>query len=172
VGLGDRREPAGERRVGPLSGELGEVVGDQRRDGGAGEGASLLTPPFPDSRKGDVEPGSINALRGAGATGAAIRFGYTVCPMSEDDANAFDISKENTGWFFRMDKAKGNYSAPARSGKWFERGEVEIEGEWIGIANPWEPPKATRPNTHTLEQILEGIARGTKDGQPLVGEAF
>jgi hypothetical protein len=42
VRLGDRGEPAGERRVGAASGQLCEMVGDQGSGGGAGEGRQGL----------------------------------------------------------------------------------------------------------------------------------
>jgi RecA-family ATPase len=46
------------------------------------------------SPKGNVEPGNIAALRGAGAIGAAIRFGYTVCGMSAVIAFGFVQAEE------------------------------------------------------------------------------
>jgi len=86
--------------------------------------------------------------------------------MSEDDAKSLGKQKEEAGWFFRLDKAKGNYSAPARGAEWFERGEIEIEDEWIGIASPWEPPPVIGPSTLELERILDGIANGDPAGNP------
>jgi hypothetical protein len=56
VRLGDRGEPAGQRGVGPLAGECGEVVGDQGRGGGGGRYALLPAPALPGAQVAGVGP--------------------------------------------------------------------------------------------------------------------
>ena len=54
VRLDDGGEPAGQGGVGALAGELRQVVGDQGRRGGAGEGAVVLAPGLPGAQMAGV----------------------------------------------------------------------------------------------------------------------
>src|SRR5271166_63154 len=112
------------------------------------------------SPKGPVEPGSIASLRGAGAIGAAIRIGYTVCAMCTEDAQNFGVTFEQANWFFRLDKAKGNYSAPARNAQWFQRETIIVGTEDVGSCRPWEPPVDLTPSDEVLSDLLERVAAG------------
>jgi hypothetical protein len=69
VRLGDRGEPAGEGRVGAVSGEFGQVVGDHGRGGGGGAGAVAWAPGPPTRADGcrRAAGGGGEGLAGVGA---------------------------------------------------------------------------------------------------------
>ncbi|MGH0257053.1 AAA family ATPase [Sinorhizobium meliloti] len=63
--------------------------------------------------KGTVEPGNIDAARGASSGAAAVRFLYTLTKASKDDATALGLNEEEAKHLMRLDLAKGQYRASA-----------------------------------------------------------
>ena len=117
--------------------------------------------------------GDINQARGAGAIAGAVRSARTVTPMSDSDAQAFDIPAERRGWYFRVDDAKGNMSPPASAAEWYQRRSVELRngidemtgGDNVGVIEPWTPPDAFDGlDSHKIGAILTRIAEGLEDG--------
>jgi hypothetical protein len=119
------------------------------------------------ARKGDLTPGDIEALRGAGAIGGAIRFGFTVCPMSESDANQFGIQENRRSYYARIDRAKASCAPPVIEADWFEKvSHLDQSGEYIGAFHPWEPPPVRGLSQEVISKLCTAIIRGSPDGQP------
>jgi hypothetical protein len=119
------------------------------------------------ARKGEVIPGDIEALRGAGAIGGAVRFGFTVCSMREDDAQQFGLPPDKRSYHLRLDRAKASYSPPVTEADWFERvSHLDPAGEFVGAIHPWTPPTVIRPSQQAISAILSDIAAGAPNSEP------
>jgi hypothetical protein len=120
------------------------------------------------ARKGDLTPGDIEALRGAGAIGGAIRFGFTVCPMSESDATQFGIQENRRSYYARIDRAKASYAPPVIDADWFEKiSHLDDSGEFVGAFHPWEPPAVQGLSQEVISKLCTAIIKGSPaDGQP------
>jgi hypothetical protein len=118
------------------------------------------------SPTGEIIPGDIGALRGAGSIGGAVRFGFTVCCMSEDNARDYGITTERRSYYLRIDRAKASYAPPVIEADWFEKvSHCDATGENVGALHPWTPPVTGHPSQQTVNAMLADIAKG-KDGEP------
>lgn len=63
--------------------------------------------------KGTIEPGNIDAARGASSGPAAVRFLYTLSKASAEDATALGLNEDEARHLMRLDLAKGQYRASA-----------------------------------------------------------
>lgn len=92
----------------------------------------------------EARAGDLNASRGAGALGGAVRVSYTLMPMDESSANDLGIDRRLAARLVRMDGAKGNYSTRLFEPVWFELRSVDIgnsggvdqlmvEGDSVGV---------------------------------------
>ena len=111
--------------------------------------------------------GDINTARGAGALAGAVRSARTITPMSDKEAEAFDIDPARKGWYVRVDDAKGNMSAPSKDAVWFERHSVElVQGDYVGVLAPWAPPDPFEGlGVDGARRALLLIGEGLDDGQ-------
>ena len=111
--------------------------------------------------------GDINTARGAGALAGAVRSARTITPMSDKEAEGFDILPARRSWYVRVDDAKGNMSAPSADAVWFERHSVElVQGDYVGVLAPWSPPDPFDGlGADGARRALNSIEAGLDDGQ-------
>lgn len=80
------------------------------------------------THSGDTEAraGDLNAGRGAGSLGGAVRSGYTLSRMSTRTAEDFGVPEADAARLIRMDRAKGNYSPADPFAKWFRLDSFDL----------------------------------------------
>ncbi|MEI7606715.1 MAG: AAA family ATPase [Rhodospirillaceae bacterium] len=78
------------------------------------------------SGNSEARAGDLNASRGAGALGGAVRVSYTLVHMDERTAKDLGIDRRLAARLLRMDGAKGNYSARSFEPIWFELKSVDV----------------------------------------------
>ena len=79
--------------------------------------------------------------RGASAIRDAVRSMRALNHMSEPDAELAGIPLFDRTSYFRVDRAKGNYTAPARAAVWRHFVNVDLaNGDEVGVVVPWEFP--------------------------------
>lgn len=113
------------------------------------------------SHSGDSESraGDMNSARGASALIGAARIAYTVAPMSQKGAKERGIEEDEAVNLFRVDAAKGNYSAGSWQPTWFRRisfvlrdsfmdGDLERPAETVGVPE-WFDMKARENQAKT-----------------------
>jgi hypothetical protein len=127
--------------------------------------------------KGQMTPGDADAGRGSSGIRDAGRLVYTLCPMSEGEATAFNIPQEERSSYVRLDAAKVNIAARSGRETWFKLIGVSIgnateeypTGDTIQVIEPWLQPDAWSDTTiEGLNAILDTIERGVleDDGRP------
>jgi hypothetical protein len=95
------------------------------------------------TRKGATAPGDPDTARGASSIVGAARIVFTLCGMSEVEAQDAGVPLAHRKHFFRLDGAKMNYT-PEGDPEWFERTPYTLDnGETVAAAVPWTPPKHT-----------------------------
>ena len=93
------------------------------------------------TRKGLMNPGEMEAARGASSVVSAARIGLTVVIMAADDEKALGLPPGARNRYFRLDGGKANYSLLLEC-EWYERVSYELEqGDQVGVATPWYPPE-------------------------------
>lgn len=124
--------------------------------------------------KGQVTPGDADSGRGSSGIRDAGRLVYTLAPMSESEAHAFNVGPEDRCAYVRLDPAKVNIAARSTKATWFKivgqpigNGCAEYpNGDTIQVVEPWSPPDAWANTTPDgLNAILTNIARGMSNGQ-------
>ena len=79
--------------------------------------------------------------RGASATGDALRAARVLNRMSPKDAEDAGVGEVERLSRFRVDRAKGNYSAPAAATTWRQFLSVTLpNGDEVGVVAPWDFP--------------------------------
>ena len=79
--------------------------------------------------------------RGASATGDALRAARVLNRMSPKDAEDAGVVEVERLSRFRVDRAKGNYSAPAAATTWRQFLSVTLpNGDEVGVVAPWDFP--------------------------------
>jgi hypothetical protein len=127
--------------------------------------------------KGTMIPGDADSGRGASGIRDASRLVYTLVPMSEAEAQAFNINPNDRRSFIRLDSAKVNIAAGSAGATWFRLIGVPIgngtrqypNGDTVQVAEPWAPPSAWAGlSLETLDAVLSTIDRGMLDdvGRP------
>ncbi len=117
------------------------------------------------TRKGAVNPGDMDASRGASALIGAVRAAWTMTTMSESDADNFNIPKDRRSYFVRLDDAKANYS-PFGAPRWYEKTVVQIDnGEMVPALIPWKAPAPRAASVEDCARMLAEIEVGVK-GEP------
>ena len=122
------------------------------------------------ARKGAGAPGDPDSLRGASSIVGAARVALTMNVMTEEEAEAFGINKDDRRDYFRLDGAKNNY-APIEEAEWFERKEKILRngnggtGDGVAVAWPWKPRTVLSQHSPAdlnaaLDQIHEGPGHG------------
>jgi AAA domain len=115
---------------------------------------------------GSVDDVTIDDMRGAGAIKDAMRAVRMLNVMSAKDAeNAGIMELERTN-YFRIDRAKANYSGPAKTAVWRQFVNVDLpNGDGVGVVTPWLFPgqdgvpsperlEAERKAEHVFLEIL------------------
>ncbi len=117
------------------------------------------------TKKGEHEPGDLEASRGASAIGAAARFAVEVTTMTTAEAKRFGLPEERRRFFFRVDNARAAYAPPAEHAEWFEKSGFEIgpAKDSTPALVPWTAPKAVPPSDAVLDRLVDGIATGYID---------
>jgi hypothetical protein len=127
--------------------------------------------------KGTVTPGDADSGRGSSGIRDAGRLVYTLAPMSEDEAAAFNITSKDRCSYVRLDAAKVNIAARSGRATWFHIIGVPIgnasaeypNGDTVQVVEPWSPPDTWDGlDTDTLNIVLTEIERGVldEDGKP------
>jgi hypothetical protein len=113
---------------------------------------------------------TIDDMRGAGAVKDAMRAVRMLNVMSPKDAeNAGLMELERTN-YFRIDRAKANYSGPAKTATWRQFVNVDLpNGDGVGVVTPWLFPgqdgapaspqklEAERKAEHVFLEILRRL---------------
>jgi hypothetical protein len=132
--------------------------------------------------KGQIKPGDADSGRGSSGIKDAGRLIYTLTPMTEADASAFNIPPDERGAYVRLDPAKVNIAPRSTKATWFKLIGVPLgngtrrypAGDTVQVVEPWSPPDAWAGLSNaTLNAILDYIDAGCRDenGQP-TGERF
>lgn len=89
-------------------------------------------------------------FRGAGSLVASARVGHLLTTMGPEEAKKMGVKPERRRWYFKVENAKANLSAPAEYSDWFEAAGVEIpNGETIGVCRRIELGSARSGNSAT-----------------------
>lgn len=123
--------------------------------------------------KGMVTPGDADSGRGSSGIRDAGRLVYTLAPMSEEEARAFNIATQDRSAYVRLDPAKVNIAARAIGATWFKIEGQPIDngtdeypsGDTIQVCEPWSPPETwSGLDIVLLNKILTAISAGLGDG--------
>jgi hypothetical protein len=80
-------------------------------------------------------------MRGASAVRDAVRAARILNHMTAHEAEDVSIPEYDRGTYFRVDRAKGNYSRAAKLATWRRFVSVELPNEdEVGVVVPWEFP--------------------------------
>lgn len=86
---------------------------------------------------GSRDSSSQVVFRGAGSLVASARIGHVLTTMNDDEARKLRIPIEKRKFYFKVENAKANLSAPAEYADWYESVGQEISnGETIGVCRP------------------------------------
>jgi RecA-family ATPase len=105
----------------------------------------------PGSSTDDV---TIDDMRGAGAVKDAMRAVRMLNVMSPKDAEAAGLMELERTNYFRIDRAKANYSGPAKTATWRQFVNVDLpNGDGVGVVTPWLFPgqEGAPPSPQKLE---------------------
>jgi AAA domain len=109
----------------------------------------------PGSGSDDV---TIDDMRGAGAVKDAMRAVRMLNVMSSKDAENAGFMELERSNYFRIDRAKANYSGPAKTAIWRQFVNVNLpNGDAVGVVAPLAVP---RPGRGTLTGETGGRAQG------------
>jgi RecA-family ATPase len=124
---------------------------------------------------GSADDYGIDDMRGAGAMKdamRAVRMLNIMSPKDAENAGIMDIERTN---YFRIDRAKANYSGPAKTAIWRQFVNVDLpNGDGVGVVTPWLFPgqDGAAPSPERLEAerkaehvFLELLARLTLEGR-------
>jgi RecA-family ATPase len=91
-------------------------------------------------------------IRGASAIHDAVRSARILNRMAEKDASDLALQEHERAKYFRVDKAKGNYS-PAIKAVWRQFINVELpNGDDVGVVTPWNYPGQGEATPERQEQ--------------------
>ena len=126
------------------------------------------------TKKGLQTAGDADAGRGASARRDAIRLGYTLTKMTEDEAKAFGIPIEQCRLYVRLDSGKVNIQPPSEKATWFKLVGVQLgnqnneypAGDNVQTVERWYPPETWGGVTAAqLNAALTDIEAGLENGQ-------
>jgi RecA-family ATPase len=81
---------------------------------------------------------TIDDMRGAGAVKDAMRAVRMLNVMSPKDAEFAGLMELERTNYFRIDRAKANYSGPAKKATWRQFANVDLpNGDSVGVVVPW-----------------------------------
>jgi RecA-family ATPase len=99
-------------------------------------------------------------MRGASAVRDAVRAARILNHMSVAEAEEVGIPEHDRASYFRADRAKGNYSRPAKVATWRQFVSVELPNEDdVGVVVPWNFPGqgASTPEKTAADQKAEHV---------------
>jgi hypothetical protein len=123
--------------------------------------------------KGVGDPGNANRGRGASSMKDAGRLIYTLTPMSESEADRFEIAEEERRSLIRVDSGKVNIAKPSTAATWFRivgvplgnASELYPKGDEVQTVEVWLPPDTWADmDIKLLNRILTDINNGLPDG--------
>jgi len=89
----------------------------------------------------DTEDYTIDDMRGARAISDAMRAVRMLNFMSSKDAENAGLMEIERTTYFRIDRAKANYSAPSKTAIWRKFENVDLpNGDGVGVVTPWRFP--------------------------------
>jgi RecA-family ATPase len=118
---------------------------------------------------GSADDYGIDDMRGAGAVKdamRAVRMLNVMGPKDAENAGIMDIERTN---YFRIDRAKANYSGPAKTAIWRQFVNVDLpNGDGVGVVTPWQFPgqdgvpsperaEAERKAEHVFLEVLRRL---------------
>jgi len=118
---------------------------------------------------GSADDYGIDDMRGAGAVKDAMRAVRMLNVMSSKDAENAGIMDIERANYFRIDRAKANYSGPAKTATWRQFVNVDLpNGDNVGVVTPWlfpgqdgmpspEKAEAERKAEHVFLEILRRL---------------
>lgn len=124
------------------------------------------------TRKGAVA-GDPDSIRGAGALVNHARIALGLAPMTEDEAQVFNLTPDERRRLVRLDDLKMNYASKAADARWIKLESVQLgnatedypHGDSVQVATVWDAPEAMDGLTVEIaNQILDEIEVG-KDGE-------
>jgi hypothetical protein len=124
------------------------------------------------TRKGAIA-GDPDSIRGAGALVNHARIALGLAPMSEDEAQVFNLTSDERRRLVRLDDLKMNYASKASDARWVKLESVKLGnvrddypyGDNVQVATVWDAPAAMDGLTIDIaNQILDEIESG-KDGE-------
>jgi|GEM_PF-6367639 len=125
----------------------------------------------PDNASSKGHQGNQNAMRGASSLQGVTRAILTLYTMSEDDAKANGVSKEQRHRFVRLDGAKNNLGLAGGDAHWFERRGQPLtfdsgKSQEIGVLSPVEMiGRAVINERSAADCVAKAIRlRGTRPG--------
>jgi RecA-family ATPase len=93
-----------------------------------------------------TEDYTIDDMRGARAISDAMRAVRMLNFMSPHDAENAGVDELERTSYFRIDRAKANYSAPSKNAIWRRFVNVDLpNGDPVGVVAPWQFPGANGP---------------------------
>jgi RecA-family ATPase len=120
---------------------------------------------------GSSDDVTIDDMRGAGAVKDAMRAVRMLNVMSPKDAESAGLMELERTNYFRIDRAKANYSGPAKTATWRQFVNVDLpNGDGVGVVTPWlfpgqddAPPspqklEAERRAEHVFMELLARLA--------------
>lgn len=118
-------------------------------------------------RKGNGQDADIDSVRGAGSLIGAARAARVINRVSEKDALELGVKPEEAIGLFRVDDGKANLAPPAMSAVYRRMSGVQIaNGEWIGVAVPFELPDEWSGMTNeVINTILAQIDAGVQNAE-------
>lgn len=116
-------------------------------------------------RKGNGQDADIDSVRGAGSLIGAARAARVINKVSEKDALELGVKREEAIGLFRVDDGKANLSPPAAKAVYRRMHGVQIaNGEWIGVAVPFElPDEWSGMSDNVINTILGQIDAGIQN---------
>ena len=99
-------------------------------------------------------------MRGASAIKDAVRAARVLNQMASKDAEAAGIPESERGFYFRIDRVKGNNAPPAKA-VWRRFTNVELPNlDEVGVVTPWDYPGQEAPSQeqaaahHTADTVF------------------
>jgi len=124
---------------------------------------------------GSADDYGIDDMRGAGAVKDAMRAVRMLNVMSPRDAESAGLMELERTNYFRIDRAKANYSGPAKTATWRQFVNVDLpNGDAVGVVTPWRfpgqdgaPPSPEKAEAERKAEhvFLELLARLSLEGR-------
>src|SRR5262249_4323536 len=114
---------------------------------------------------------TIDDMRGAGAVKDAMRAVRMLNVMSPKDAESAGLMELERTNYFRIDRAKANYSGPAKTATWRQFVNVDLpNGDGVGVVTSWEFPGQEYNAPHVFAKERE--AKIAKVGKAALSAAM